>query len=316
MRPKRGHRAKRNGLGALTLSLALTACDEFGPVDPVLTPKARPDGAGQTEPDAPRATSEKSASLRSYLTEVQSSQLTQGLLRQDGGGPDTPFTAEMLARNFINIAFFSEYGRSNAGPLNRWDEPVRMAIAFGPSVPPSQRMQDRSDVVKFANRLSRVSGHPISVGGNPNFLVIFAGEDDRAETLDRLSKTVPGFENVNTNDLANLRDDIYCAVVADDQGEAPNTYTHAIAVIRAENPDLLRLSCIHEELAQGLGLQNDSPQARPSIFNDDDEFALLTNHDEALLKMLYDSRLRAGMTLNEARPIIRQLAAERLGGPS
>jgi hypothetical protein len=53
-------------------------------------------------------------------------------------------------------------------------------------------------------------------------------------------------------------------------------YTRAVAVVRAEHPDLLRQSCIHEEIAQGLGLPNDSPAARPSIFNDDEEFALLT----------------------------------------
>ncbi len=85
------------------------------------------------------------------------------------------------------------------------------------------------------------------------------------------------------------------AVVAAYAGSrAPNTYTAAVALIRAENPDLLRLSCIHEELAQGLGLANDSPAARPSIFNDDDEFALLTTHDEKLLQMLYDPRLHTG----------------------
>ena len=71
--------------------------------------------------------------------------------------------------------------------------------------------------------------------------------------------------------------------------------------------------CIHEELAQGLGLANDSPAARPSIFNDDDEFALLTTHDTHLLGMLYDKRLQTGMTLDAARPIIRQMARERLG---
>ena len=31
-----------------------------------------------------------------------------------------------------------------------------------------------------------------------------------------------------------------------------------------DDPDLLRLSCMHEEIAQGLGLANDSPLARPS----------------------------------------------------
>ena len=91
------------------------------------------------------------------------------------------------------------------------------------------------------------------------------------------------------------------------------TYTRAFAVIRAEHPDLLRLSCLHEEIAQGLGLPNDSPSARPSIFNDNDEFALLTRQDELMLRMLYDPRLRPGMSLSDARPIIAAMAAELAG---
>ena len=78
----------------------------------------------------------------------------------------------------------------------------------------------------------------------------------------------------------------------------------------------MRLSCLHEELAQGLGLANDSPQARPSIFNDDEEFALLTPMDEYLLAMLYDPSLRPGMTEAEVRPIVYPLAARLLGGAS
>jgi hypothetical protein len=108
----------------------------------------------------------------------------------------------------------------------------------------------------------------------------------------------------------------YCSVYAFSDRTNPDTYVAAIAVIKAEHPDLLRLSCLHEELAQGLGLANDSPAARPSIFNDDEEFALLTTHDEILLSILYDPRLRPGMTPAEARPIVTRLAAEKLGGES
>ena len=89
-----------------------------------------------------------------------------------------------------------------------------------------------------------------------------------------------------------------------------------MAVIRAEHPDLLRLSCIHEEIAQGLGLPNDSPRARPSIFNDDEEFALLTKQDEMMLRILYNPALRPGMTVEEAQPIVARLAAKMLGGAS
>ncbi|MEM9901291.1 MAG: DUF2927 domain-containing protein, partial [Pseudomonadota bacterium] len=52
---------------------------------------------------------------------------------------------------------------------------------------------------------------------------------------------------------------------------------------------------------------NDS-DARPSIFNDDEEFAVLTRHDELLLRMLYDDRLRSGMTARQAGPQVSAIA--------
>ncbi len=310
----------RMGLwGGLAALFILAACDMFAPVDPVLTPQARPAGLALPTPQPVQATSERSAALRRYLSQVQSSQLTSGLLRQDGGGPDTPFTSDMLARNFEQIVFFNEYSsqglpRGVSGTLRRWQEPVRMSVEFGPSVPPSQRMRDRMDVRAYANRLARASGHPVSVSANPNFMVFFVNEDDRAETLNLIATRLPGITAANLTAVRNLPQDAYCAVAAYASGSDRSTYTAAVAVIRAENPDLLRLSCIHEELAQGLGLANDSPDARPSIFNDDDEFALLTNHDEQLLGMLYDTRLQPGMSLDEARPIVRELASERVDG--
>jgi len=110
----------------------------------------------------------------------------------------------------------------------------------------------------------------------------------------------------------NLPRDQLCIVVAFSEGGTAS-YAKAVAVIRAEHPDLLTTSCIHEELSQGLGLANDSPQARPSIFNDDEEFGLLTRHDELLLKMLYDKRFKTGMSAAEADPIAQIIASELVG---
>jgi hypothetical protein len=265
--------------------------------------------------------SAKSMTLGKYLIEVQSSQLKQGLLRQDGGGSDTPFTADSLAHNFEQIVFFNEYNTNSHNPdlpgkLRRWQAPVRVGIEFGASVSTKQRNHDRNNVIKYAKRLSQITGHQISVNNKPNFLVFFVNEDERSTTVEKIATELL---NVTTTDLiaiSKLPEDAYCAVATYASSSQPNVYTSAVAVIRAENPSLLRLSCIHEEIAQALGLANDSPQARPSIFNDDDEFALLTNHDEILLKMLYDQRLQSGMSLSEAKSIIRALANEATQEPS
>ncbi len=310
-----GYILRRLG-AACTLLGALASCD-MGLVSSS-TPRARPAGLGQP---TVQPTSEASAALRSYLVQVQAAQLSQGLLRQDGGGPDTPFTADMLARNFEEIVFFNEYasalqGRGGQSPLRRWRNTVRVDTIFGPGVPPSQREQDTNDLRAYLRRLSSVTGHPITPFGTANFIVIFAGEDDRSAALDAAAARLPGISSASLDALRNLDRGTYCAVAAYPSTRDGNTYSAAVAVVRAENPGLLRLSCIHEELAQGLGLANDSRTARPSIFNDDDEFALLTNHDELLLKMLYDPRLEPGMTAREAAPITRIIARELTGtGP-
>ena len=300
---------------ALAALCAVAACD-MG-ITSSTTPQSRPPGLGVP---AVKPTSEKSAALRSYFAQVQSAQLSQGLLRQDGGGPDTPFTADMLARNFEQIVFYNEYasalqGRGGQSPLRRWDAPVRVGTIFGAGVPPSQASTDATNIRAYARRLGQITGHPINSFGTSNFIVIVASEDDRDQALNRAADQVAGITRASLDPLRDLDRNTYCAVAAYAAGSDPNTYTAAVAVIRAENPDLLRLSCIHEEMAQALGLANDSRNARPSIFNDDDEFALLTQHDELLLKMLYDPRLTAGMTATMTAPVSRIIARELTTGP-
>ena len=56
-------------------------------------------------PEAPPPSAQSQA-LRTYYARVQNDLLARGLMRTDGGGPDTPFTPDMLARNFERIAFY------------------------------------------------------------------------------------------------------------------------------------------------------------------------------------------------------------------
>jgi hypothetical protein len=130
-----------------------------------------------------------------------------------------------------------------------------------------------------------------------------------------LRQLVPGISDATIREIETLDRNTFCSVYAFSRS-GQFEYIAAIAVIRDEHPDLLRRSCVHEEIAQGLGLPNDSAAARPSIFNDDEEFALLTRMDEQMLRILYDRRLRLGMTPAEARPIVRIIAEELSGGQS
>lgn len=307
------------GIKSSILAFALSACVPFVSPAPTLLPADRP-----LMPEAPGERSEKSLELSEYYARVERGLLVQGLLRMDGGGPDVPFTKSNLVDNFIQIGLFEEYttignqivAQKKAGKLHRWEQPVLMQIEFGETVPTDQRARDRADVVHYTKRLARLSGLPMrQVTTDANFHVFFVNEDDRPSLRARLLEIIPRASTAELNAAINMDRSSYCLVIASTEGDS-NLFSKAAVIIRAEHPHLMRLSCIHEELAQGLGLSNDSPAARPSIFNDDEEFGLLTTHDEMLLRILYDPRLTAGMSAQEARAQAEIVASDLLGGES
>ncbi|WP_375255024.1 DUF2927 domain-containing protein [Yoonia sp.] len=311
-------RGIRYGLIALAFGTGVMGCTQVAP--PVLPPPPAPLLPEQPADAAPVEPSQASKDLAAYYGRLQDQLLAQGLLRGDGGGPDTPFTDTQLARNFVRIALFNEYRddsdlrrpQATVSKLRRWSGPIRMSIRFGDTVPLNQRRMDEATVSAYAARLSRISGVPIRLTDrNPNFHVLFLGEDDRRNFGDELRALIPNIPDATLRSFVNLPREQLCVVIGT-FAPGQSNYTKAVALIRAEHPSLMRSACIQEELAQGMGLANDSPGARPSIFNDDEEFALLTRQDELLLRMLYDPRLQTGMDPAVAAPIARQIAREYL----
>lgn len=260
-----------------------------------------------------------SLALANHYQQLQNRLLSQGLLRTDGGA-GMPLTAAMLATNFTRIALYEEYSAggsiAQAAPitLTRWQDPVRVSLTFGASVPLDRQAEDRGRVAAYLARLSRITGHPIGLSDRqPNFFITIANMDERRRLGPTIKAALPQLTSAQVAGVTNLDRSVYCLVWTQSNVQT-GQYERAYVFIPVEQPDLMRQSCIHEELAQGLGLPNDSGLARPSIFNDDEEFALLTRQDELMLKMLYDPALRSGMTEAEARPIITSLAIRLLGG--
>jgi hypothetical protein len=301
-------------LGAAALALAGCVVSPAPDISP--RPAARA--------EAPAQSAESTAFAR-YYRSIEARLISDGLLRTDRAAPDAPFSAETLATNFERIALFDEYtlraGRfiqqETPARLRRWEQPVRLQPHFGRSVDPDQRAEDRSVLSTYASRLARVTGHPVStVGSGGNFHVLYLDRDAQRSAGELVRRLVPGIGPETIAEIETLPRSTFCAVYAFSQSGGRPVYVAAIAIIRDEHPSLLRRSCVHEEVAQGLGLPNDSPAARPSIFNDDEEFALLTAHDELLLRILYDRRLQPGLEPAEARPLVRAIAADLTGGPS
>ena len=183
-----GHHSR--SFAALAAAAFLAACQ--------ITPASAP--APEPEP----VISAESAVLAAYYLRLQDRLLAQGLIRTDGGGPDTPFTDQMLAQNFVRIALFDEYvahggtlrAQTTISRLRRWEQPIRMAVEFGASVPRAQRLKDFAAIENFADRLSALTGVQIRQSGyNPNYVVLVLNELDRQGYEARLRELVPGIDD-------------------------------------------------------------------------------------------------------------------------
>lgn len=239
-----------------------------------------------------------------------------GYLRAEAAPADAPFTNADLVRNFETIALNREYRRDEtdsatlvqertASPLSRWEQPVRYRI-FGEGATAA----DRLEYAAFAQRISALTGLEMrEVEDDPNVSILILDAAEREALIRDLKADGAAARMPLVMQWAEeLR--YPCVGQVGFTDRSTGLITGALIVLKAELEGVFRKSCIHEELTQTLGLMNDDDSVRPSIFNDDQEFALLTEHDEYLLRILYDPRIRPGMGPEDVRPLLPEIVED------
>jgi hypothetical protein len=83
---------------------------------------------------------------------------------------------------------------------------------------------------------------------------------------------------------------------------------HSDVLIVADAGEFVFYDCIYEELLQSLGPINDDTTVPWTMFNDDVQMGFFDLYDQYLLNILYDRRIRPGMT----RPQVEALLPEVL----
>ena len=233
-------------LTAAVLALTLTGCDGVG-----FSSFSRGSTVSPASSTAQTAPSAESAALARYYESTQSRMLAQGLLRQDGGGADAEFNAGNLAENFERIALFNEYtvrqgrfvAQQTPSRLRRWSNPVVIQTVFGPSVSDEQVQKDVASVANYAQRLARVSGHPVRVTStdSANFHVLFLNSDELSSAGPLLQQLLPAIDGASMAGITQMPRSTFCAVYAFSDRANPNSHVAAIAVIKAEHPGMFRL---------------------------------------------------------------------------
>jgi len=228
---------------------------------------------------------------------------------------EPPYSNSQLLRNFLSIALQAEaaddIGADGGIAISKWDSPVRYRLA-------GAQTRDRVQIAAFSQHLSNITGLDIREAGEVeryNMDIRFVPVAFRAAEMRELLATQwlgPRVANLATGWRDHEMDRCFTLTTRDPQSGVTGT---AHVFIKDELPLIWRETCIIEELTQSLGLLNDDPRASPSIFNDDGAYQALTSHDELLLRVLYDPRIRPGMRRRSVVPLAEEVIAEiRPGG--
>ncbi|WP_458149185.1 DUF2927 domain-containing protein [Bradyrhizobium sp. UFLA05-109] len=85
---------------------------------------------------------------------------------------------------------------------------------------------------------------------------------------------------------------------------------HSDVILTVDNGDFVFLDCAYEELLQSLGPINDTASVPWTMFNDNVSMGYFDVYDQYILNLLYDPRIKAGMTVPEVRSVLPEVIAD------
>jgi hypothetical protein len=85
---------------------------------------------------------------------------------------------------------------------------------------------------------------------------------------------------------------------------------HSDVILTVDNGDFIFLDCAYEELLQSLGPINDTSSVPWTMFNDDVSMGFFDIYDQYILNILYDPRIKAGMTVAEVKAVLPEVLSD------
>src|SRR3982074_2848600 len=85
---------------------------------------------------------------------------------------------------------------------------------------------------------------------------------------------------------------------------------HSDVILTVDNGDFIFLDCAYEELLQSLGPINDTSTVPWTMFNDNVSMGFFDVYDQYILNILYDPRIKAGMTVAEVKVLLPPVLAD------
>ena len=206
----------------------------------------------------------------------------------------TDFTDEEIKDGFFKIAFNAELQLgAPAERVRKFDEPVR--IFLDSKGTPDRRPEIAAVIDDIRAHVNHLDVAVTNDRQAANFVVRLVAARD----LDRTIRSLYGSDKAKRIQQS-LNPQCLSGIGKDQRYRI----RRAEVILPVDAGDFTFYDCAYEELLQALGAINDDRSVPWTMFNDDVQMGFFDVYDQYLLNILYDPRLRPGMTKAEVNALL------------
>ena len=209
------------------------------------------------------------------------------------------FTDSDIIDGFLKIAFGAEYhlaGRVDR--IRKYQTPVRV---FADGNRTDRKAQLTKIVADIAKRVRHLDIAMAGTNDDANVLVKLVRDRD-------LGRTIVQF--YGSERAREIRGSLDPQCLSGFRKNEKFEIEHSDVILTVDNGDFIFLDCAYEELLQSLGPINDTASVPWTMFNDNVSLGFFGIYDQYILNLLYDPRIKAGMTVAEAKEVLPAVLAD------
>jgi hypothetical protein len=210
------------------------------------------------------------------------------------------FTDSEISDGFFKTAFGAEYhlaGRVDR--IRKYDMPVRV-FADGAGRP-DRKAELARVVADIGQRIQHLDIAMTETSEGANVVVKLVRDRD-------LYRTITGF--YGSERAREIRTSLDPQCLSGFRKSEKFEIEHSDVILTVDNGDFIFLDCAYEELLQSLGPINDTSSVPWTMFNDNVSMGFFDIYDQYILNILYDPRIKAGMTVAEVKAVLPQVLAD------
>jgi hypothetical protein len=209
------------------------------------------------------------------------------------------FTDSEITEGFFKTAFGAEYhlaGRVDR--IRKYDMPVRV---FADGNRPDRKAQLAKVVADIGQRVQHLDIAMAESSDAANVVVKLVRDRDLYRTI----TTFYGSERARE-----IRTSLDPQCLSGFRKNDKYEIEHSDVILTVDNGDFIFLDCAYEELLQSLGPINDTSTVPWTMFNDNVSMGYFDVYDQYIMNVLYDPRIKAGMTVAEVKAVLPDVLAD------